>query len=130
MRKRIGNLQLLPGTFIAVVLIGLAVLVGLLFPDQINQATTMKAKLIQIVQNPLLAAGVAAWIATLWSASVLKSRLARTDFAFYQAAVFPLLVALAIACVNYKSPVRDFGLRGAAHCRHRGRRYGLQEVSA
>jgi serine/threonine protein kinase len=105
-RKRIGNLQLLPGTFVAVVLIGLAVLVGLLFPDQINQATTMKAKLIQIVQNPLLAAGVAAWIATLWSASVLKSRLARTDFAFYQAAVFPLLVALAIAFVNYKSPVR------------------------
>lgn len=105
-RKRIGDLQLLPGTFIALVLIGLAVLVGYLWPDQMNQAQPMKVRLIQIGENPLLAAGVAAWIATLWSRAVLKSRLARTDFAFYQAAVFPLLVALAIAFVKYNSPVR------------------------
>jgi hypothetical protein len=102
-RKRVGQLQLLPGTFIAVVLVGLAVLQAF----QMGAPPQLKPLLLKIVQSPLVAAGVAAWIATLWSKAVLKSRMARTDFAFYQAAVFPLLVALAIAFVKYPSPARD-----------------------
>jgi serine/threonine protein kinase len=99
-RKRMGQLQLLPGTFIAIVLVGLA----FMWAYQMVSPPQMKPLLIQTVQSPLFAAGVAAWIATLWSNAVLKARMARTDFAFYQAAVFPLLVALAIAFVKYPNP--------------------------
>jgi serine/threonine protein kinase len=99
-RKRIGQLQLLPGTFIAVVLVGLA----FMWAYQTVSPPQPKPLLIQTVQSPLFAAGVAAWIATLWSKAVLKARMARTDFAFYQAAVFPLLVALPIAFVKYPNP--------------------------
>jgi hypothetical protein len=95
-----GQLQLLPGTFIAIVLVGLA----FMWAYQMVSPPQMKPLLIQTVQSPLFAAGVAAWIATLWSNAVLKARMARTDFAFYQAAVFPLLVALAIAFVKYPNP--------------------------
>ncbi|MGA2439469.1 MAG: hypothetical protein ABSH08_00795, partial [Tepidisphaeraceae bacterium] len=102
-RKRMGQLQLLPGTFIAVVLVGLAIM----WAFQMVSPPQPKPLLIQTVQSPLFAAGVAAWIATLWSKAVLKARMARTDFAFYQAAVFPLLVALAIAFVKYPNPTRD-----------------------
>jgi len=99
-RKRIGQLQLLPGTFIAIVLVGLA----FMWAYQTVSPPQLKPLLIQTVQSPLFAAGVAAWIATLWSKAVLKARMARTDFAFYQAAVFPLLVALPIAFVKYPNP--------------------------
>jgi serine/threonine protein kinase len=102
-RKRVGQLQLLPGTFIAVVLVGLA----FMWVFQMASPLQPKLLLIQTVQSPLFAAGVAALIATLWSKTVLKARMARTDFAFYQAAVFPLLVALVIAFVKYPSPARD-----------------------
>jgi hypothetical protein len=102
-RKRMGQLQLLPGTFIAVVLVGLAIT----WAFQMVSPPQPKLLLMQTVQSPLFAAGVAAWIATLWSKAVLKARMARTDFAFYQAAVFPLLVALAIAFVKYPNPTRD-----------------------
>jgi serine/threonine protein kinase len=103
-RKRIGQLQLFPGTFIALVLIGLAVLWSF---QQQPRPLQIKPWAAQLFQSSLLAAGVAAWIATLWSNGVLKARMTRTDFAFYQAAVFPLLVALAIAFVKYSSVASD-----------------------
>jgi hypothetical protein len=102
-RKRIGQLQLLPGSFIAAILIGLS----LFWSFQQVKPLEMKPLLIDLGESSLLAAGVAAWIATLWSNGVLKTRMARTDFAFYQAAVFPLLVALSIAFVKYQSWVSD-----------------------
>ncbi|MGD0464212.1 MAG: serine/threonine-protein kinase [Tepidisphaeraceae bacterium] len=97
-RKRMAQLQLFPGTLIAVALIALAVLPSL----RATNPLAMKPFLIQFVQHPLLFAGIAAWIAALWSKTVLKSRMSRTDFAFYQAAVFPLLVALVVACAPAK----------------------------
>ena len=102
-RKRIGQLQLLPGTIIAAILIGLSLFLSL------QQVKPFDAKPFFAVlgQSSLLAAGVATWIATLWSNNVLKARMARTDFAFYQAAVFPLLVALSIAFVKYPSVPSD-----------------------
>jgi len=102
-RKRIGQLQLFPGTFIAIVLIGLSVVWSL----QQVKPFVIKEMASQLFQSSLFAAGIAAWIATLWSNSVLKARMKRTDFAFYQAAVFPLLVALAIAFVKYTSVTSD-----------------------
>ncbi len=103
-RKRIGQLQLFPGTFIAIVLIGLAILWSF---QQQPKPLQFKPLAVQLFQSSLLAAGVAAWIATLWSNGVLKARMTRTDFAFYQAAVFPLLVALVIAFVKYPSIASD-----------------------
>jgi serine/threonine protein kinase len=103
-RKRIGQLQLFPGTFIAIILIGLAVLWSF---QQQPKPLQIKPLAVQLFQSSLLAAGVAAWIATLWSNGVLKARMTRTDFAFYQAAVFPLLVALAIAFVKYSNITSD-----------------------
>jgi serine/threonine protein kinase len=97
-RKRMTQLQLFPGTLIAVALIVLAVIPAL----QAVNPFSMKPFLIEFVQHPLLFAGLAAWIAALWSKNVLRSRMSRTDFAFYQAAVFPLLVALVVACAPPK----------------------------
>jgi serine/threonine protein kinase len=91
-RKRINQLQLLPGTVIAVALIGLAAL-----SSMPQSSLGIKAFFKELVQHQLFFAGIAAWIAALWSKNVLKSRMARTDFAFYQAAVFPLLIAIVIA---------------------------------
>jgi serine/threonine protein kinase len=102
-RKRIGQLQLFPGTFIALVLVGLAVL----WSFQQVKPFQIKPFAAQLFQSSLFAAGIAAWIATLWSNGVLKARMTRTDFAFYQAAVFPLLVALAIAFVKFSSATSD-----------------------
>jgi len=102
-RKRIEQLQLFPGTFIAMVLIGLSLVWSL----QQVKPLEFKPVIIQLFQSSLFAAGLAAWIATLWSNSILKARLARTDFAFYQAAVFPLLVALVIAFVKYNNVTSD-----------------------
>jgi hypothetical protein len=102
-RKRIGQLQLFPGTFIAIVLVGLAVL----WSFQQVKPFQIKPMAAQLFQSSLFAAGVAAWIATLWSNGVLKARMTRTDYAFYQAAVFPLLVALALAFVKYSSVASD-----------------------
>jgi hypothetical protein len=67
----------------------------------------MKPLMIFLGQSSLLAAGVATWIATIWSNHELKARMARTDFAFYQAAVFPLLIALSIAFVKYQNYTSD-----------------------
>jgi hypothetical protein len=103
-RKRIGQLQLLPGTFIAVILIALAILWT--FQDS-PRPLQAKPLAIMFLQSSLFAAGVAAWIATLWSNAVLRMRMARTDFAFYQSAVFPLLVALSLAFVRYQSLTSD-----------------------
>jgi serine/threonine protein kinase len=102
-RKRIGQLQLFPGTLIAIVLIGLSVVWSL----QQVKPFGIKPMALELVQSSLFAAGIAAWIATLWSNSVLKARMKRTDFAFYQSAVFPLLVALAIAFVKYDNLASD-----------------------
>ncbi|HEX4055960.1 MAG TPA: serine/threonine-protein kinase [Tepidisphaeraceae bacterium] len=104
-RKRVGQLQLLPGTIIAVVLIGLALVSSL----QSVTPFALKPFINDLVQHPLLFAGIAAWIAALWSKNVLRSRMARTDFAFYQAAVFPLLVALVVAFApsKFADPTRD-----------------------
>ncbi len=104
-RKRMAQLQLFPGTLIAVALIALAVIPSL----QATSPLAVKPVLMQFAQHPLLFAGIAAWIAALWSKNVLKSRMARTDFAFYQAAVFPLLVALVVACApaRFANVTRD-----------------------
>ncbi len=101
----IGQLQLLPGTIIGVVLIGLAVVSSLRLVTPFG----FKPFIIELIQYPLLFAGIAAWIAAIWSKNVLKSRMARTDFAFYQAAVFPLLVALVVAFTpsRFADPTRD-----------------------
>jgi hypothetical protein len=101
-RKRIGQLQVLPGTFIAIVLVGLAVWEAFAEVKPLQ----MKPLLTTIFQSSLFAGGIAAWIATLWSSAVLKARLKRTDFAFYQAAVFPLLVALSLAFISYNDAPR------------------------
>jgi serine/threonine protein kinase len=97
-RTRMTQLQLFPGTLIAVALIILAVIPSL----QAVNPFSMKPFLNELVQHPLLFAGIAAWITALWSKNVLRSRMSRTDFAFYQAAVFPLLVALVVACAPPK----------------------------
>ena len=102
-RRRIIQLQLFPGTLIALVLVGLSVM----WSFQQVKPLELKPVLIQLVQSSLFVAGIAAWIATLWSNAVLRARMARTDFAFYQAAVFPLLVALSIAFVKYTSITSD-----------------------
>lgn len=104
-RRRVGQLQLLPGTIIAVVLIGLAAVSSL----QLVIPFGFKPFIKELIQHPLLFAGIAAWIAAIWSKNVLKSRMARTDFAFYQAAVFPLLVALVVAFApsKFADPTRD-----------------------
>jgi serine/threonine protein kinase len=96
-RKRIGQLQLLPGTCIAVILIGLSNLWSL---QQVHPLA-LKPLALQLVQSSLFGAGVAAWIATLWSHGVLRARMARTDLAFYQAAVFPLLIAVVFSFITY-----------------------------
>jgi serine/threonine protein kinase len=97
-RKRMVQLQLFPGTLIAIALIALALLPSF----QAVSPFSLKPFLIELVQHPLLFAGIAAWIAALWSKNVLRSRMSRTDFAFYQAAVFPLLIALVVACAPAK----------------------------
>jgi hypothetical protein len=105
-RKRITQLQLFPGTLIAIVLIGLSILWAF---GEVRQEKPFDFKLFAMLlgESSLFAAGLAAWIATIWSNAVLRARMARTDFAFYQAAVFPLLIAVSIAFVKYNSIPSD-----------------------
>jgi hypothetical protein len=96
-RTRMGRIQVYPGVFIAFVFIGLAVLWS-------RDVWPMGAQAIvlQLVESSFLAAGVAALIATCWSWRKLRTRMSRTDFAFYQALLLPTAVAGIIAAARFQ----------------------------
>jgi hypothetical protein len=96
-RKRIGRIQVLPGLCVAIVFIGLAVLWSRDTWPQGLQAVT-----VELVGSTFFAAGIGALIATLWSWRVLRARMARTDFAFYHAALLPTAVAGIIAAASFQ----------------------------
>ncbi len=102
-RKRMRLMQMLPGALIAIVFIGLAVL----FNSDVTH--TAQVMVPAIATSPFFAAGIAALIATIWSALVLGARMLRTDFAFYQSMLLPLFIAFAIAVApqGYADPARD-----------------------
>jgi serine/threonine protein kinase len=91
-RKRITQVQLVPGLLIATIFIGMA----LTWMAQMRPFVP-KLAILQLIQTPFIAAGVGALVATLWSWNVLRLRLARTDFTFYQALLLPTAVAGVIA---------------------------------
>jgi len=96
-RDRMNRVQVYPGVFIAFVFIGLAVLWSL---DVAPSGA--KAVFLQLVQSTFLAAGIAALIATSWSWRTLRTRMSRTDFAFYQALLLPTAVAGIVAAAKFQ----------------------------
>jgi serine/threonine protein kinase len=91
-RKRLTQLQLVPGLLIAAIFIGMAV-------NWAAQARPLvpKQAVLQLIQTPFFAAGLGALIAAVWSWRILRLRLARTDITFYHSLLLPTAVAGAIA---------------------------------
>jgi hypothetical protein len=95
-RDRMGRIQVYPGLFIALVFIGLAVLWS-----RDAWPLGVQAIVLQLVESTFLAAGITALIATFWSWRKLRTRMSRTDFAFYQALLLPTAVAGIVAAARF-----------------------------
>jgi len=96
-RSRISRIQVLPGLCVAAIFVGLAVLWS-----RDAWSVGFQATVVQLLGSTFFAAGIGALIATLWSWRVLRTRMARTDFAFYQAALLPTAVAGIIAAARFQ----------------------------
>lgn len=101
-RSRISRIQVLPGLCVAMIFVGLAVLWS-----RDAWSAGFQATLIQLFESTFFAAGIGALIATLWSWRVLRTRMSRTDFAFYHAALLPTAVAGIIAAARFQPVATD-----------------------
>jgi serine/threonine protein kinase len=101
-RSRVSRIQVLPGLCIAAIFVGLAVLW-----TRDTWSSGFQAVIVQLLESTFFAAGIAALIATLWSWRVLRTRMARTDFAFYQAALLPTAVAGIVAAARFQRASTD-----------------------
>jgi serine/threonine protein kinase len=94
-RKWVSYMQLFPGLLICVAFVGLAIIWAM----NGSQPHTFQDVLVQVLQQPFFIGGIAALIATIWANAVLRTRMARTDVAFYHAMLLPTVIAGILALV-------------------------------